>query len=53
MLAKGVEKLLGKLQITVATGYNEPAYTENWLYRTNVPRTDFFIIIYTGYNELY
>ena len=38
--------------ITVKAGYNEPVYTENSLYRTKVTRTDFFIVNYTGYNEL-
>ena len=39
-------------KITVATGYNEPIYTENLLYWTKVPRTEFSIINYTGYTEL-
>src|SRR5437763_3004402 len=58
-MKSGLDKLASNLgaedckEITVATGYNEPVCTENSLYRIEVHRTDFFIIIYTGYNELY
>ena len=35
-----------------STGYTEPVCTENWLYRTETPRTNLFIVNYTGYTEL-
>ncbi len=47
-----MNRTMDNYESTVSIEYNEPVYTENLLYWTIYYRTDFFIINYTGYNEI-